>query len=860
MDALIKLGGKTNGLFADKLYAWYDKYYVGVKHYFPINLINNDQKRYEDAKLAQMAGTYTNDTDALTQSLGDLYSAETAWIKKRIQYMMSKYSYGEYSANGTDSIHGRAAGNEIRYTITPAIDLYPNIASGTSIIRGDRTYAGEPCEIVIDLQGSADQQNIIQGASYLMDIGKWYDKYIDGNMIIKGRMLRNIELGSKTEPITIAISSLTISNTPVLKTLDVSNISTLSGSLDLGSCTGIENIYAYGTSLSQIKLPDGGVVRNIEFPESTAYLTLKNFPLIEANGVGIDLCKENITDFFVTGCDKLNSLNLLETILIAQEEQSEHNLKRIRAIGFDSTYNGSEGTLAMDRLSKLADGSYVGLDSNGLAGDDVPIPVLEGSITLNCNAYKDAIDVLSSTYPKIDFTMLGDYFIRFADSAVLSICATKWGDATGNTLTDKQASEVTQGSFYQTFKGNTSITSFDEFQYFTKLTYFPDSGFSGCTNLRSITMSENINEVGARGAENCSNLEYINLHTGITKINYNAFNECRKLALDINLPNLTSLGYNSFRYTDITKISNLGVITSISDDTFFGCKNLKSIVIPDTVTSIGNYAFGNTNSLDGLIDGKNVTTLSGYAFGRSMQFDSSEVQGTIDISFPNLTTLSGINHFRFSNVRNVLDLGNVTIIPDYAFAQCNKLETVNLPINGVKLNASAFSTSPNLKNIDFSRIKSLGANAFYGCKALPKTLRLTGLEGMQGGSAVFSGAGIERIEDMGQCTGIICTNASNTSMFFAGAESLRYVRFPATLQTLRYNSPNGAGTVFQWNSQIHTIIFEGTTPPEWCTLCPSNNSVYKVYVPDEALDIYKTATGWVGIASRIYPISELPVE
>ena len=151
-----------------------------------------------------------------------------------------------------------------------------------------------------------------------MDIGKWYDKYIDGNMIIKGRMLRNIELGSKTEPITIAISSLTISNTPVLKTLDVSNISTLSGSLDLGSCTGIENIYAYGTSLSQIKLPDGGVVRNIEFPESTAYLTLKNFPLIEANGVGIDLCKENITDFFVTGCDKLNSLNLLETILIAQ--------------------------------------------------------------------------------------------------------------------------------------------------------------------------------------------------------------------------------------------------------------------------------------------------------------------------------------------------------------------------------------------------------------------------------------------------------------------------------------------------------------------------------------------------------------
>ena len=41
-------------------------------------------------KLAMLQGTYTNDTDPLGQSLGDGKSPEVAWVKKRIQYLMSK--------------------------------------------------------------------------------------------------------------------------------------------------------------------------------------------------------------------------------------------------------------------------------------------------------------------------------------------------------------------------------------------------------------------------------------------------------------------------------------------------------------------------------------------------------------------------------------------------------------------------------------------------------------------------------------------------------------------------------------------------------------------------------------------------
>lgn len=66
-------------------------------------------------------------------------------MTKRILYMMSKYNFGLFSANGSDTITVRAAGNTIKYELTPAMDMYPAIANGTSIIQGARTKAGDVC-------------------------------------------------------------------------------------------------------------------------------------------------------------------------------------------------------------------------------------------------------------------------------------------------------------------------------------------------------------------------------------------------------------------------------------------------------------------------------------------------------------------------------------------------------------------------------------------------------------------------------------------------------------------------------------------------------------------------------------------
>ena len=425
LSAMEGLGGLGVGDDFDKLYAYFRKYYWSkAQEYFPANLYNADAKfTYETAKLAYLDGRYTNDTDPMTQALGDHFSAEQRWVMKRIVYMMSKYSFGMFSANGTDSITVRAAGNSIKYELTPAMDLYPAIASGTSIIRGNRTKAGETCEMIIDLAGSGDQQNTIQGASYLRDIGNWHDKNVTGSMIIQGRRLRQIRLGSKTEQIVITISSLTLSNCVSLELLSLSRIATLAGTLNLSTCTHLKELYADGTALTQLILPSGGGLIHIEYSAFNRYINLQNFPLLESSGVVVDYCREIITDLLISGCEKLNPIDTLTQIIEAQKDQAEHALKRIRCIGFDVDCPDS----TIDMIMGLTDGSYAGLDANGV--EIAGLPILDGKIHV-ASIREDKFAELGELFPELiitydTFTLLPSVTLSFVSSQSKPLLVTK---------------------------------------------------------------------------------------------------------------------------------------------------------------------------------------------------------------------------------------------------------------------------------------------------------------------------------------------------------------------------------------------------------------------------------------------------
>ena len=603
-DAMSTLSGLQSGTAYDKVYAFYSKYFLGVKEYFPSNSVNLDSKRYEIAKLAYIAGTYSNDTDPINQLHGDFYSAETAWVKKRITYMMSKYNYGTFTTDSADSISFRAAGDSITYNLVPAIALYPTIQNGTSIIRGNRTYAGESCNMVISLSGTGDQQNNILGASFLMSIGDFHTKNISGAMTVKGKMLRELLLGSKTDSdnITIAITSLTLSDCISLQNLLLSNISTLSGVLDLTACTHLRQVYADGTSITQIKLPSGGALSLIEYPQSTQYLTLQNFPVLQSSGVIIDACKENITDFYVSDCPQLNPVDLLSEIITAQSSQETHTLKRIRAIWDEYTYDTGGATI-LDNIVKLTDGTYSGLDANGVAIAN-SYPTLEGTLNINTNCYEDTVTALMNKFTQLNLNITGAYYLRFADSTVQSICATNWGDGTG--ITKAQCAAVS--SIGTKFQNNTQIVSFNEMQYFTKLTEASsdDTGyFGGCSNLIEITLPPVTLKLNhQRQFENLSKLQYLHNSKYLTNVDvwysgYYCFNGCSSLKeLDLSgliycIPRWMCAGCKSLKSVILPTSFQTGTANnkSIGDNSFYQCISLENITLPNNVIYIGQNVF-----------------------------------------------------------------------------------------------------------------------------------------------------------------------------------------------------------------------------------------------------------------------------
>ena len=595
MMKMEELSGEKSGTDFDKLYAYFQKYYFKeAQEYFSQSLYNADAKfAYENAELAYSKGHYTSDTRPITQSLGDHYAAEQRWITKRILYMMSKYSFGLFSADGTDNIIVRAAGNTIKYELTPAMDLYPAIANGTSIIRGDRTKAGEACEMLIELSGSGDQQNTIQGASYLQDIGDWHDKNVAGSMTIQGRMLRDIRLGSKTEDIAISITSLIISNCVSLQSLILSRIATLQGALNLSACTHLKKVYTGGTSLTQLILPKGGGLEVIEYSEPNQYITLQNYPLIKNEGVLLDYCKENVTDFWVENCPSLKPIQLLSTIIEAQQSQgTNHTLKHIRAVGFEEEYYTAD---ALDMLANLSDGTYKGLSAEGLAGEN-PIPVLEGSITVHSKYYQDSVDSLRNTFAKLELILDGEPTIYIADKYARTFIVSVFDTDNDGYVTAEEAA-IERQLYWDRYSDANKVQIAD----LRELNAIEGS-HSQLTNIKEYYMGYRNTETGNQMLYLNASIEIFGIGTNVVKISQRTCRGCINLKKVILNDKIEQLYGDPFRdCTSLTEISDIpDTCYEIGGDCFNGCSSLKSLNVGSGVTQILYSAFRNCISMKSL--------------------------------------------------------------------------------------------------------------------------------------------------------------------------------------------------------------------------------------------------------------------
>jgi hypothetical protein len=137
-------------------------------------------------------------------------------------------------------------------------------------------------------------------------------------------------------------------------------------------------------------------------------------------------------------------------------------------------------------------------------------------------------------------------FIYFADPVVESICLEHWDSDGDGFFSYTEAAAVTD--LGQAFRDKDNITSFDELQYFTGLTYLNEYEIDNCDNLTSVILPESITYIGYSAFGTCPNLSSIILPEGLTSIDTYAFYGCSTLS-SITLPeSLTYLGEEAFIY------------------------------------------------------------------------------------------------------------------------------------------------------------------------------------------------------------------------------------------------------------------------------------------------------------------------
>lgn len=253
----------------------------------------------------------------------------------------------------------------------------------------------------------------------------------------------------------------------------------------------------------------------------------------------------------------------------------------------------------------------------------------------------------------VNGSYINEEIINFADNNVKDICVAKWDTNGDGELSTKEAAAVTD--LGDVFKGNSSITSFDELQYFTGLTSIGNSAFYGCCWLASITIPNDVTTIGDHAFSGCKALTSVIIPNGVWSIGSQAFYDCICLS-SVNIPNSVMSIHEETFYgcRNMTSVTIGSGVTSIGDQAFAGCSSLTSITIPNNVTSIGFMTFYWCISLTSVTIGSGVTTIGNYAFEScySLKVIYCNAEETPDVLN---STFSGLN---VSNVMLVVPDGS----------------------------------------------------------------------------------------------------------------------------------------------------------------------------------------------------------
>ena len=254
------------------------------------------------------------------------------------------------------------------------------------------------------------------------------------------------------------------------------------------------------------------------------------------------------------------------------------------------------------------------------------------------------------------------------------------------------------------------------------------SAFSGCTGLTSTTIGNGVTSIGGSAFSGCTSLTSITIGNSVTSISYRVFYNCTNLTTVIIPSSVTSIGSSAFyKCTNLTSITIGNSVTSIGSSAFYNCTNLTTVTIPNSVTSIGSSAFLNCTSL-AKVNISNIEKWCNIDFRHVYSNPLHNNKAELYLNNEKITALEiplGVKEIKSYTFYGGTSLTSVTIqdsvtnIGDYAFYNCKSLSSVTIGNSVTSIGSSAFEYCTNLTTVTIpNSIISIDSFAFYHCTNL----------------------------------------------------------------------------------------------------------------------------------------------
>ncbi len=264
-----------------------------------------------------------------------------------------------------------------------------------------------------------------------------------------------------------------------------------------------------------------------------------------------------------------------------------------------------------------------------------------------------------------------------------------------------------------------------------------ESAFRDCTNMKKLIVRNGCIKIGERAFENCALLTDVELPDGLTEIYGGVFNSCKSLK-KITLPkNLTIIGESAF--SDCIAMETIDIpesVAKIDDLVFNGCTALKKIDFKEGLKKIGKSAFKNCRALTEISLPATVSSISSSPFRGCVSLKTIRVNSKNKYYKSEANKRDGNDHVLFNKNKSILiaypassrevqyDVpDSVTVISDWAFCDCKKLNRITIPDSVHEIGEGAFCNCALLDEVEIpDSVTKIDDCAFRGCTSLERVI------------------------------------------------------------------------------------------------------------------------------------------